>query len=341
MITEEITPTKEHILREMFTDPRHPLFLRWQGFLNLLIFGSCLSMAMETVEPFASNNPRLFWMVEVVAVLFFTLDYIANFYFSGNRVRYFFSFWGIVDLISILPSYLMILNLTALQGAKVFRLLRVVRVLRVLKMARVALLEITNKSKIENSNPIISNLRIYLIALFSVMMISSTLMYYVEGGHYTKEAIELGQKDLDAKLAADPASKDLPEADRKYVPQDPIGGNPIPTDKQFFTSIPAAMWWCIVTLTTTGYGDMYPVTFGGRFLAGFTMLLGLVLFGILMNIVGKTLMVLLFGEQVDSRPTREALVKTMLEIELIKGAHYDELLALSDEEFQARLHGKR
>ncbi|NBV34115.1 MAG: hypothetical protein EBR81_10110 [Proteobacteria bacterium] len=71
------------------------------------------------------------------------------------------------------------------------------------------------------------------------------------------------------------------------------------------------------------------------------MLLGLVLFGILMNIVGKTLMVLLFGEQMDSRPTREALVKTMLEIELIKGAHYDELLALSDEEFQARLHGKR
>jgi voltage-gated potassium channel len=87
-------------------------------------------------------------MVEVVAVFFFTLDYVANFYFSGNRVRYIFSFWGIVDLISILPSYLMILNLTALQGAKVFRLLRVVRVLRVLKMARVALLDITNKAKI-------------------------------------------------------------------------------------------------------------------------------------------------------------------------------------------------
>jgi len=41
---------------------------------------------------------------------------------------------------------------------------------------------------------------------------------------------------------------------------------------------------------------LYPSTFGGRVIAGITMLLGLVLFGILMNIVGRTLMVVLFGE---------------------------------------------
>jgi len=51
-----------------------------------------------------------------------------------------------------------------------------------------------------------------------------------------------------------------------------------------------------VTLTTTGYGDLYPSTVGGRVIAAVTMLLGLVLFGILMNIVGRTLMVVLFGE---------------------------------------------
>ena len=82
----------------------------------------------------------------------------------------------------------------------------------------------------------------------------------------------------------------------KFIPADPISGNPLPEDKRFFTSIPASMWWCIVTLTTTGYGDLYPSTVGGRIIAGITMLLGLVLFGILMNIVGRTLMVVLFGE---------------------------------------------
>ncbi|WP_409071814.1 ion channel [Limnohabitans sp.] len=35
----------------------------------------------------------------------------------------------------------------------------------------------------------------------------------------------------------------------------------------FFTSIPAAMRWCMVTLTTAGYGDMFPLTFGGRVIA--------------------------------------------------------------------------
>jgi voltage-gated potassium channel len=328
-----------HFLHVMFTDPKAPSFLRWQGILNLLIFVSCISLAFETVESVAATHQTWFYAVECTALAFFTIDYLANLYFAENRIRYIFSFWGLVDLISILPSYLMILNLTALQGAKVFRILRVVRVLRVLKMARTTLQEITSQKK--SSNPIIANLRIYLIALFSVMMISSTLMYNVEGGFYCSDSLAAGQKALDAKLEADPASKDLPAEDRKFVPVDPIGGNPIPTDKQFFTSIPASMWWCIVTLTTTGYGDMYPVSFGGRVIAGGTMLLGLVLFGILMNIVGKTLMVLLFGESVDESrnepPSKEAVLKTMLETKLISGARYDAFMAMTPEQMRAFL----
>jgi hypothetical protein len=263
---------------------------------------------------------------------------MANFYFAERRLKYFFSFWGMVDLLSILPSYLILMNFTALRGAKVFRLLRVVRVLRVLKIARMALQQLSIPGN--KGNPIVANLRIYLIALFSVMMISSTLMYHFEGGLYTKEAMEVGQVELDAKLAQDPASKDLPADERKFVPADPIGGQPVPVDKHFFTSIPTAMWWCIVTLTTTGYGDMYPITFGGRFIAGTTMLMGLVLFGILMNIVGKTLMVLLFGEQGDDsggQPSQESMVKSMLAMGLINGAQYDELLALPADEFKRRI----
>lgn len=84
------------------------------------------------------------------------------------------------------------------------------------------------------------------------------------------------------------------------MPVDPISGNLIPEDKRFFTSIPTAMWWCIVTLTSTGYGDMFPVTVGGRIIGGLTMFLGLVLFGILLNVVGKTMMVVLFGEKLKN-----------------------------------------
>ncbi len=64
-----------------------------------------------------------------------------------------------------------------------------------------------------------------------------------------------------------------------------------------FTSVPAASWWCVVTLTTVGYGDMFPVTIPGRIVAGVTMFMGLALFGMLMNIIGKAMMAALFGSE--------------------------------------------
>ena len=62
-----------------------------------------------------------------------------------------------------------------------------------------------------------------------------------------------------------------------------------------FTSIPEAMWWCMVTITTVGYGDMYPTSLLGRIVASITMLCGLALFGLLMNVIGKYMMTSLFG----------------------------------------------
>lgn len=62
----------------------------------------------------------------------------------------------------------------------------------------------------------------------------------------------------------------------------------------------------MTTITTVGYGDMYPVTVLGRLVAAATMLCGLVLFGMLMNIVGKAMMVALFGsENVDQQSTSD------------------------------------
>ena len=49
--------------------------------------------------------------------------------------------------------------------------------------------------------------------------------------------------------------------------------------KVFFQSIPDTLWWALVTLTTTGYGDSYPVTAGGKLVAGLTMMTGLLVVG--------------------------------------------------------------
>ena len=319
-----------------FTRPTSAAFTRWVAIINFWILVSCLSLAGETVEPYATDHAKLFKVIEYLAVFFFTIDYIGNLYYAKDRLKYFFSFWGLVDLISIAPSYLMMMNLTALQGSKVFRVLRVVRVLRVLKMARIALQAL--EKKLESSNPILTNLKIYFIALFSVIMISSTLMYYVEGSLYSPEALAKGQAAFDAELKINPLPENAPPGAEKFVPVDPISGNPIPEDKRFYSSIPAAMWWCIVTLTTTGYGDMFPVTFGGRVIAGMTMLLGLVLFGILLNIVGKTIMVLLFGESLtedNTAPaTREAILKMMVQRQWITEHRAYGIELMSEEEIK-------
>ena len=49
---------------------------------------------------------------------------------------------------------------------------------------------------------------------------------------------------------------------------------------QLFSSIPATLWWSIVTIASVGYGDMIPVTAAGRIFAGFTMLLGIAMFAV-------------------------------------------------------------
>lgn len=288
----ETESRSEHsAVRRVFTDPHYAGYRYWHSTVMVFIFVSCMSLALESVQDLADHYAVAFDWAEWTTVVFFTIDAGANVYFAPNPMRYLFSFWGLIDIISVVPSYLMLLNLTAVRTTKVIRLLRVARVLRVLKLARSAADE-ANSVEEKLKNPILANLKIYIIIFFSVFMISSTSMYYVEGVLYAEDAIQQGQAALDA---ATPAG----EKAANFMPTDPISGSPITEDKRFFTSIPAAMWWCIVTMTTTGYGDMYPVTVGGRLVASFTMLCGLVLFGILLNIINKTMMVLFFGDKLS------------------------------------------
>ena len=69
-----------------------------------------------------------------------------------------------------------------------------------------------------------------------------------------------------------------------------------------FSSIPETMWWGIITLTTVGYGDVYPVTIAGRALAGVMAILGIGLFALPAGILGSG-----FIEEMQQRPKREGI----------------------------------
>ncbi|WP_458190455.1 potassium channel family protein [Haladaptatus sp. NG-WS-4] len=59
------------------------------------------------------------------------------------------------------------------------------------------------------------------------------------------------------------------------------------TQPEVFSSIPASMWWGVVTLTTVGYGDVYPVTLVGRFLGAVVAVVGIGLFALPASILAS------------------------------------------------------
>ena len=63
-----------------------------------------------------------------------------------------------------------------------------------------------------------------------------------------------------------------------------------------FSSIPDAMWWGVITLTTIGYGDVYPVTLVGKFLGAIIAILGIGMFALPAGIIASG-----FAEEIQKR----------------------------------------
>jgi len=73
-----------------------------------------------------------------------------------------------------------------------------------------------------------------------------------------------------------------------------------PAQPDAFSSIPESMWWGIATLTTVGYGDVYPVTTAGKILGGIIALLGIAMFALPTGILSSA-----FTEQIHRRWARQ------------------------------------
>jgi len=131
-------------IHRIFHDPGYDLFMKWHSIVNIFIYLSCIAIALETVDAVETAYHQELLIFEWISVVVFTIDYLGNVYTAKDRLRYVTSFWGLVDLISILPTYLMLFNFTGVKATKILRILRVIRVLRVLKLARTALQDVNS-----------------------------------------------------------------------------------------------------------------------------------------------------------------------------------------------------
>ena len=190
-----------------------------------IVFASVV--AIVATEPTIHNrNGRLFFLAEFVFGGVFVVEYLARLWVAPERpgpesgwrkrLRFMFSFSGLIDLLTIIA--------TLTPGAPAGPLLRAFRLLRVLRLAKLGRMSSAWRYIGEAISSRRAELFLSLFAGIGLMVFSATLLYLAEG---------------DAQ-----------------------------PDK--FGSIPRALWWAVATLTTIGYGDIYPVTPIGKLLASVT-----------------------------------------------------------------------
>ena len=211
---------------------------RFDVFIMTLIVLNVVAVVTETVEALYTKYKVYYDFFEYFSVFVFTIEYIIRLWACTarpkyshpvwGRLRYMFSVEALIDLLAILPFYLPLFFDLDL---RVIRMLRLFRLLRIFKLGRYSvafgmIIKVIEKRREE--------LMITLTLVLVLMILSSSLMYYIE--HEVQ-----------------------PEA---------------------FTSIPATMWWSVATLTTVGYGDVYPVTPLGKVLAALIAILGIGIFAL-------------------------------------------------------------
>lgn len=121
---------------DLFTESGTPIRFAWQVIQAILILVSCLSMFLENFEAYRVSFADFISTLDLIVVAFLTVDYLGNLSFSYPRINYIFSFWGLVDLMSVLPFYLLLLEPSSAVIIKSLRALRFVRLLVVWRIAK-------------------------------------------------------------------------------------------------------------------------------------------------------------------------------------------------------------
>jgi voltage-gated potassium channel len=143
-----------------------------------IIFVSVVVVVLESVPTLHVRFGAFFFYAEWTITVLFTIEYLLRVWSSNTRLRYVLSFWGLVDLLSILPSYLELINFGFhyLLAVRILRLLRVFRVLKLASFnheAQKLLLALKGSGR---------KIAVFLMAVFSIMVLLGTVMYVIEGG---------------------------------------------------------------------------------------------------------------------------------------------------------------
>lgn len=146
--------------------------------LLVLILLSVLTIMYESVPAWGDAYKKEFYIIEWGFTAVFTIEYLVRIWISSKPLKYIFSTWGIIDLLSILPTFISIF-ISGYTSLLVIRALRLLRVFRIMKLSR-----FTSESQALYHAMKASYYRImvFLMFVFMMMILTGTLMYVIEGG---------------------------------------------------------------------------------------------------------------------------------------------------------------
>ncbi len=159
-------------LTQAFVDTNSKTFHIVSDVLAALTIISIAAVVLETV-PSLSGYHKLFLVIEWLAVGLFTLEYVGRLMVSKPRWKYSLSFFGLVDLISILPTFFGLGNFTFLKSARALRIIRLLRMLRLAKVTRRGVQD-------EDMSVMTLNVLIYFVTLTFALLVTGTAMYLAE-----------------------------------------------------------------------------------------------------------------------------------------------------------------
>lgn len=190
-------------------------------FIQLLIVLSLISFSIETLPDLDEKTIRTLNATEVITVIIFTIEYLMRLLVADKKLRFVFSFYGLIDLIAILPFY--VARGIDLRSVRIFRLFRLFRSFKIFRYSK-ALQRFADAFL-----SVKEELILFLVATGFLLFVASVGIYYFENSAQPEQ----------------------------------------------FKSVFHCIWWAVVTLTTVGYGDVYPITIGGKIFTSFIVIIGI------------------------------------------------------------------
>ncbi|XP_069461340.1 voltage-gated potassium channel KCNC1-like isoform X1 [Ambystoma mexicanum] len=246
----------------LFEDPYSSKAARYVAFASLFfILISITTFCLETHEAFnhITNRTETFTdgnftrtntilevetepfltYVEGMCVIWFTLEFFMRVLFCPDKMEFIKSSLNIIDFVAILPFYLEVglSGLSSKAAKDVLGFLRVVRFVRILRIFKLTRHFVGLRVLGHTLRASTNEFLLLIIFLALGVLIFATMIYYAE------------------RIGAD---------------RDDITGS----KHTNFKNIPIGFWWAVVTMTTLGYGDMYPVTWSGMLVGALCALAG-------------------------------------------------------------------